>query len=80
MILSNSVGFLKPKLPKPVEELVAREREKQARYYNKGAKRLKDLIQGDIVRVKLDPRNPKMVGKKATCLKEVAPGSYEVVL
>lgn len=28
--------------------------------------------------MKLDPRNPKMVWKKATCLKEVAPGSYEV--
>lgn len=30
--------------------------------------------------MKLDPRNPKMVWKKATCLKEVAPGSYEVTL
>lgn len=30
--------------------------------------------------MKLDPRNPKMVWKKTTCLKEVAPGSYEVTL
>lgn len=80
-LLPTSARLLKPKpVPKPVEELVAKKREKQAHYYNRGAKRLKELKQGDIVRMKPDPKNPKMLWKKATCLKEVAPGSYEVVL
>jgi len=49
---------LKPKLPKPIEELAVKKREKQAHYYVRGAKQLKDLKQGDMVRMKLDPRNP----------------------
>ena len=77
-LLPTSARLLKPKLPEPVKELVTKKREKQAHYYNKGAKRLKELKQGDIVRTKPDPKDRKKVWKKATCLQEVAPRSYEV--
>ena len=77
-LLPTSARLLKPKLPKPVKELVTKKREKQAHYYNKGAKRLKELKPGDIVRMKPDPKDRKKVWKKATCLQELAPRSYEV--
>ena len=74
-LLPTSAILLKPKLPKPVKELVTKKREKQAHYYNKGAKRLKELKPGDM---KPDPKDRKKVWKKATCLQELAPRSYEV--
>jgi len=67
---------LKTKLPKPVAELVAKKKERQAHYYIRGAKQRNILKQGDmIVRMKLDPRNSLMQWKKATCLREVVPRS-----
>ena len=69
---------MKPKLPKHVKELVTKKREKQAHYYNRGAKRLKELKPGDIVRVKPGPKDREKLWKKATCLQEVAPSSCEV--
>ena len=77
-LLPTSARLLKPKLPKPAKELVTKKREKQAHYYNRGAKRLKELKPGDIVRMKPDPKDRKKLWKKATCLQEVAPRSYEV--
>ncbi|KAL9976868.1 hypothetical protein ACROYT_G014206, partial [Oculina patagonica] len=68
------------KLPKPVKKLLTKKREKQAHYYNRGAKRLKELKPGDIVRMKPDPKDRKKLWKKATCFQEVAPRSYEVVI
>ena len=77
-LLPTSARLLKPKLPKPAKELVTKKREKQADYYNRGAKRLKELKPGDIIRMKPDPKDRKKLWKKATCLQEVAPRSYEV--
>ena len=77
-LLPTSAKLLKPKLPKPAKDLVTKKREKQAHYYNRGAKRLKELKPGDIVRMKPDPKDRKKLWKKATCLQEVAPRSYEV--
>lgn len=77
-LLPTSARLLKPKLPKPAKDLVTKKREKQAHYYNKGAKRLKELKPGDIVRMKPDPKDRKKLWKKAPCLQEVAPRSYEV--
>ena len=77
-LLPTSARLLKPKLPKPAKDLVTKKREKQAHYYNKGAKRLKELKPGDIVRMKPDPKDRKKLWKKATCLQKVAPRSYEV--
>ena len=77
-LLPTSARLLKPKLPKPAKDLVTKKREKQAHYYNKGAKRLKELKPGDIVRMKPDPKDRKRLWKKATCLQKVAPRSYEV--
>ena len=68
------------KLPKSAKDLVTKKREKQAHYYNNGAKQLKELKPGDIVRIKPDPKDRKKLWKKATCLQEVAPRSYEVHL
>ena len=62
---------------KPAKDLVTKKREKQAHYFNKGAKRLKELKPGDIVRMKLDQEDRKKLWKKATCLQEVAPRFYE---
>ena len=77
-LLPTSARLLKPQLPKPAKDLVTKRREKQAHYYNKGAKRLKELKPGDIVRMKPDPKDRKRLWKKATCLQKVAPRSYEV--
>lgn len=63
-LLPTSARLLKPKLPKPVEKLVAKKREKQAHYYNRGAKRLKELKQGDIVRMKQIQKIQKCCGRK----------------
>ena len=77
-LLPTSPRLLKPKPPKPAKDLVTKKREKQAHYYNEGAKRLKELKPGDIVRMKPDPKDQEKLWKKATCLQEVAPRSYEV--
>ena len=79
-LLPTSTGLLKPKLPKSAKDLVTKKREKQAHYYNNGAKQLKELKPGDIVRIKPDPKDRKKLWKKATCLQEVAPRSYEADL
>ena len=79
-LLPTSTGLLKPKLPKSAKDLVTKKREKQAHFYNNGVKQLKELKPGDIVRIKPDPKDRKKLWKKATCLQEVAPRSYEVDL
>lgn len=62
---------MKPKLPKPVEELVAKKREKQARCYNRGEGG-QTIERAHKKGMKLDPKNLEVVWKKATRLKEVA--------
>ncbi|XP_067026695.1 uncharacterized protein [Acropora muricata] len=79
-LLPTSTRLLRPKLPKFAKDLVTKKREKQAHYYNNGAKQLKELKPGDIVRIKPDPKDRKKLWKKATCLQEVAPRSYKVDL
>ena len=78
-LLPTSTRLLKPKLPKLAEDLVTKKREKQAYYYNKGAKLLKELKPGDILRNEARSKRSKEAGwKKGTCLKEVAPRSFEI--
>ena len=77
-LLPTSARLLKPKTPKPAKDHVTKKREKQAHYYNKGAKRLQELKPGNIVRMMPDPKDRKKLKKKATFLQKVAPRSYEV--
>ena len=69
---------MKPKLSKPAKELATKKRERQAHNYNKGAKRINELKPAGIVRIKPDPKHRKKLGKKATCLQNIVPRSYEV--
>ena len=69
-LLPTSARLLKPKLPKPAKELLTKKREKQARYYNRGAKQLKELKQGDIVRMKPDPKDQKKAVEESNMSQE----------
>ena len=77
-LLPTTASLLKPQLVKPATKLITQNRKKQAQYYNRGAKELKQLKRGDVVRMIPDPKDSKKRWKKAVCFKEVAPRSYEV--
>lgn len=60
-----------PKLPKPAKDLVTKKGEKQARYYNKGAKRQKDsnlevyLELSQIQKIERGCGKPQQVSRKS---------------
>ena len=72
-----SVSLLKPHVAQNTMDSILKKQDKQQRYYNRGAKALEQLHQGD--RVKLQPFT---LGKKdwadGQVVKEVHPRSYEV--
>ena len=80
-LLPTATSLLMPQLVKSATRSLTRNRRKQAKYYNKGSRELKQLkALGDVVRVRPDPTDASKRWKKAVCLKEVAPRSYEVVM
>ena len=76
-LLPVSASLLKPHVAQNTMDSILKKKDKQQRYYNRGAKALEQLHQGD--RVKLQPFT---LGKKGWAdgqlVKEVCPRSYEV--
>ena len=76
-LLPVSASLLKPHVAQNTMDSILKKQDKQQRYYNRGAKTLEQLHQGD--RVKLQPFT---LGKKdwadGQVVKEVRPRSYEV--
>ena len=77
--LPITAKLLKPKPADNVQELLTHKRAKQARYYNRGAKQLPELKQGDVIRMRPESNNRQKSWKKGVCSKKVGPRSYEVV-
>ena len=75
--LPVSTSLLKPRVPKNTMKSVRRNQAKQRHYYNRGAKSLEQLREGD--RVKQKPFNPgQREWVDGQVAKEIRPRSYEV--
>ena len=77
-LLPTSEKLLKPKLPSHVKESLTKKRMNEAHYYNRVAKPLPELKQGDVVRNMTEPNNPQNTWRKRICNKRVGARSYEV--
>ena len=75
-LLPTKETLLKPKLNTNVAKQQEHKQQKQAHYYNRGAKELSQLKPGDVVRVQ--PDKYKKNWQKAVVKKIVAPRSYEI--
>ena len=75
-LLPTKETLLKPQLNTNVAKQQEHKQQKQAHYYNKGAKELSQLKPGDVVRVQ--PDKYKKNWQKAVVRKIVAPRSYEI--
>ena len=76
-LLSTSCELLKPKVEDSVADKIRVSKEKQAYYYNQGAKDLPALIKGDVVRVA--PSGNWKEWRKAEVTKQRDSRSYEVI-
>ena len=78
-LLPTSARLLKLKLPKPANDLVTKKREKQAHYYNRGAKRLKRAQTVTYSKNEArSKRSKEAVEESNMSPLDVAPRSYEV--
>ena len=78
-LLPTTRKLLEPKLVKHHHQKVKQNQQRQAKYYNRGAKDLPCLKQGDTVRVKgYHQNNWKDVSAKAKVLPECGIRSYQV--
>ena len=77
-LLPTSAKLLKPKLPSRVKESLTKKRMKQAYYYNRGAKALPELKQGNVIRIRPEPNNRQKTWRKGISNKKVGVRSYEV--
>ena len=76
-VLPTRPKLLQPKLNENVNKQRQHKQQKQAQYYNKSAKDLPELQQGDVVRVQ--PGKYIKTWSKAVVQRKVAPRSYEVI-
>ena len=76
-LLPTTASLLEPKLITDVEKKLRASKERQAHYYNQGAKDLDELKAGDIVRASPIGKEPKEP-QKAIVLSKVGIRAYEV--
>ena len=75
-LLPTTEKALKPKIVDGVPEIQAKKLEKQAKYYNRTSKSLKNLKPGEIIR--MQPTPGEKVWRKGKVITEVSPRKYQV--
>ena len=81
-LIPTSLTQLQPRIEHGVQEKLQAKRDNAKRYYDRGAKVLPNLYEGQPIRVKLPPNSHEYDGKwkLGLCKGQVAPRSYEVEL
>ena len=69
-------NLLKPKIVENVPEILSRKLERQARYYNRSSKDLKQLNPGAIIRVQ--PVSGQKLWRKGKVIEEISPRKYRI--
>ena len=75
-LLPTTEKALKPKIVDGVPEIQIKKLEKQAKYYNRTSKSLKNLKPGEIIR--MQPTPGEKVWRKGKVITEVSPRKYQV--
>lgn len=74
--LPTTENLLKPKIIENVPDIQSRKLEKQAKYYNRSTKALKNLDPGEIIRLQPDPGQKEW--RKGKVVEELSPRKYKI--